>query len=74
MAEYLGITNASTLNMTQAASRGDAYISLATFQEYFNQSLATDPSLLDSSIVSCADRMDRSDEDVLCNLFPDLCQ
>lgn len=70
----LGITNASSLSMSQVATRGDIYLSLATFYDYFNQSLVIDPSLLDSNIVSCAERMDITTKDPICVIFPGLCQ
>ncbi len=74
MAGNLDIANASTLNMSQAASRGDTYISMATFIDYFNRNVATDPSLFDASIEGCAHRMGFSDQDLICRLFPALCE
>jgi len=60
--------------MSAAATRGDIYLSLATFIDYFNANARTDPSVLDTSIVSCANRIGGGDkESLLCTLFPDLC-
>jgi hypothetical protein len=44
------------------------------FIDYFNRNVATDPSLFDASIVGCAHRMDFSDQDPICRLFPALCE
>ena len=71
MGEHWGIVNLDA-NKARQATRGDAYITFATFLDYFEKNAAEDPYYFyENSIPSCQQRIENagSEKPDICNIL-----